>query len=83
MAPDFKVARAVLYKAPNEVITVIFNEALNGRQGTVDISPHLITILTGFVTVKSQFLPATPDPLKGLCSFSKCTTFGHNALLNR
>ena len=44
VAPDLKVARAVLQKAPNEVITAISNAALNGRQGAVDIPPHLIPL---------------------------------------
>ena len=42
VAPDLKVAKAVLQKAPNEVITAISNAALNARKGAVDIPPHLI-----------------------------------------
>ena len=42
VAPYLKVARAVLQKAPKEVITAISNAALNARQGAVDIPPHLI-----------------------------------------
>ena len=44
-APDLKVAKAVLQKAPKEVITAISNAALNARQGAVNIPPHLIPIL--------------------------------------
>ena len=44
VAPDLKVAKAVLQKAPKEVITVISNAALNARQGAVDIPPHLIPL---------------------------------------
>ena len=42
VAPDLQVAKAVLQKAPKEVITAISNAALNARQGAVDIPPHLI-----------------------------------------
>ena len=44
MDSDLKVARDVLQKAPNEVITAIFNAALNGRNGAVDIPPNLIPL---------------------------------------
>ena len=42
VAPDLKVAKAVLETATKEVITTIFNAALNACQGVVDISPHLL-----------------------------------------
>ena len=42
VAPDLKVAKVVLQKAPKEVITAISNAALNARQVAVDIPPHLI-----------------------------------------
>ena len=44
VAPDLKVAQAVLQKAPKEVIPAIFNASLNGDQNAVDILPHLIPL---------------------------------------
>ena len=65
VTPDLQVAKAVLQIAPKEVITAISNAMLNARQGPVEIPPHLIfflriiiTTLTGFVTVNSQFPPS-------------------------
>ena len=62
VAPDIKIARAVLQKAPNAVISAIFNGALNARQGVVTILPQMISLLWHhnhhliyIVTVKSQF----------------------------
>ena len=62
VAPDLKVAKAVLEKEPNEVITAISNAVINARQGVVDIPQHLLPflgiitiILIGCVTVESQF----------------------------
>ena len=42
VAPDLEIVRAVIKKAPKEVIAAISNAALNGRQGAVHIPPHLI-----------------------------------------
>ena len=44
VAPDLDVVRAVIKKAPKEVIAAISNAALNGRQGAVHIPPHLIPL---------------------------------------
>ena len=44
VAPDLEVVRAVIKKAPKEVIAAISNSALNGRQGAVHIPAHLIPI---------------------------------------
>ena len=44
VAPDLKIAKAVLQKAPKKVITAISNATLNARQGAVDIPPHLIPL---------------------------------------
>ena len=44
VAPDLDVVRAVIKKAPKDVIAVISNAALNGRQGAVHIPPHLIPL---------------------------------------
>ena len=44
VAPDLEVVRTVIKKAPNPVIGAISNGALNGRQGAVHISPHLISL---------------------------------------
>ena len=44
VAPDLVVVRAVIKKAPKEVIAAISNAALNGRQGAVHIPPHLIPL---------------------------------------
>ena len=45
VAPDLNVAKAVLEKAPKNLITVIFNAAFNARQGAVNIPPYLIPLL--------------------------------------
>ena len=42
VAPELEVIRAVIKKAPNEVIGAISNGALNCRQGAVHIPLHLI-----------------------------------------
>ena len=42
VAPDLEVIRAVIKQAPNGVIWVISNGALNSRQGALNIQPHLI-----------------------------------------
>ena len=62
VAPDLKVIRAVIKKAPNAVIGAIFNGALNCRQGAVHIPLHLILLFRRHikhfdyvVTVKYQF----------------------------
>ena len=44
VAPDLEVVRAVIKKAPKEIIAAISNAALNGRQGAVHIPPHLIPL---------------------------------------
>ena len=44
VSPDLEVVRAVIKKAPKEVIAAISNAALNGRQGAVHIPPHLIPL---------------------------------------
>ena len=44
VAPNLEVVRAVIKKAPKEVIAAISNAALNGRQGAVHIPPHLIPL---------------------------------------
>ena len=44
VAPDLDVVRAVIKKAPKEVIAAISNAALNGRQGAVHIPPHMIPL---------------------------------------
>ena len=44
VAPDLKVAKAVVQKALKEVITAISNAALNARQGAIDIPLHLIPL---------------------------------------
>ena len=44
VALDLEVVRAVIIKAPKEVIAAISNAALNGRQGAVHIQPHLIPL---------------------------------------
>ena len=41
VAPDSKVVKAVLQKAPEAVIRAISNAALNARQGAVAVPPHL------------------------------------------
>ena len=41
VAPDSKIAKAVLKKAPDAVIRAISNAALNGRQGAVAVPPQL------------------------------------------
>ena len=44
VAPDSKVAKAVLQKAPDAVIRAISNAALNARQGAVAVPSHLKTL---------------------------------------
>ena len=44
VAPDLDVVRAVIKKAPKKIIVAISNAALNGRQGAVHISTHLIPL---------------------------------------
>ena len=44
VAPDLDVVKAVVKKAPNEVIGVIYNGALNCRHGAVHILTHLIPL---------------------------------------
>jgi hypothetical protein len=41
VAPDLRIVRAILKKAPVEVICGICNVALNARQGDVVLSPKL------------------------------------------
>ena len=41
VAPDIKIAKAVLQKAPDAVIRAISNKALNARQGAVAVPPQL------------------------------------------
>ena len=76
VAPDLKVAKAVLEKEPNEVITAISNAVINARQGVVDIPQHLLPflgiitiILIGCVTVESQF------PVSDTWSFKQMVLF--------
>ena len=44
VAPDSKVAKAVIQKAPDAIIRAISNAALNARQGAVSVPPHLKTL---------------------------------------
>ena len=41
VAFDLEVANAVIQKAPDAVIQAISNAAVNARQGTVAVPPHL------------------------------------------
>ena len=44
VALDLEVVRAVINKAPKEVIAAISNAAFNGRQGAIHIPTHLIPL---------------------------------------
>ena len=41
VAPDSKIVKSVLKKAPDAVIRVISNAALNARQGAVAVTPNI------------------------------------------
>ena len=44
VAPDLKIVRAIIKKAPKEVIAAISDAALHGRQGAVHITQHQIPL---------------------------------------
>ena len=44
VAPDSKIAKAVLQKAPDAIIRAISNAAINASQGDVAVPSHLKTL---------------------------------------
>ena len=89
VAPDLEVVKAVITKAPKEVIAAISNAALNGRQGAVHISRHLIPLFQrhkhncDYLVNRRKSIPSKRHLItaEGWCSSYYCSSIGHSSWL--